>query len=207
MRFLRAPAWLVLATGLGIALLAAGTHAVAQGPGDAERGRRVFTGRQCGRCHLPRGQQGVGPLLEELRRPQGGLELAGRLWNHAPGMFMLLREGGAAWPEISVAEMADLMAYLQATPARDPAPDLSRGEVLLVRKGCLKCHRFRGEGGWVGIELTKYPGYEAPVVWATTVWNHAPRMAEEAKRMAVLYPRFSGDEMGNLVGFLRSARK
>jgi hypothetical protein len=32
-------------------------------------------------------------------------------------------------------------------------------------------------------------------------------MAEEAKRMGVLYPRFSGEEMGNLVGFLRSAAK
>ena len=103
--------------------------------------------------------------------------------------------------------MADLMAYLDADPARDPAPDLPQGQALLVRKGCLKCHRFRGEGGQVGIELTKYGGYESSVVWATAVWNHAPRMALEAQRMGFLHPRFSGEEMANLVGFLRSAAK
>jgi hypothetical protein len=32
-------------------------------------------------------------------------------------------------------------------------------------------------------------------------------MAEEARRMGVLYPRFTGEEMGNLVGLLRSTAK
>ena len=31
--------------------------------------------------------------------------------------------------------------------------------------------------------------------------------AEEARRMGVSYPRFSGEEMGNLVGLLRSTAK
>jgi cytochrome c len=150
----------------------------------------------------------MGPPVEQLRRPQGAYELAGRLWNHAPAMFVALRQEGHAWPEISAAEMADLMAYLQAEAARDPAPDISRGHVLLIRKGCLKCHRLRGEGGVVGVELAQpRAGYESAVVWAATIWSHAPRMAEEAKRMGALYPRFSGEEMGNLVGFLRSSAK
>jgi hypothetical protein len=150
----------------------------------------------------------VGPVIEELRRPQGAYELAGRFWNHAPAMFTSLRRDGVAWPEIRPAEMADLMAYLQADPSRDPAPDLSRGHILLVRGQCLKCHRYRGEGGKIAEELTRYhPGYQSPVTWAGAVWKHAPRMAEEARRMGVLYPRFTGEEMGNLVGLLRSTAK
>jgi len=199
---------LVLAAGLAGALVATVSPSAAQGPGVAERGRALFSAKKCVHCHAPRGQQARAPAVEDLRRPQGAYELAGRIWNHAPDMFATLRQEGVAWPEITAVEMADFMVYLQADPARDPAPDLSRGQALLVRKGCLKCHRFRGEGGLVGVELTQtQPGYDSPAVWAAATWRHAPRMAEEAKRMGVLYPRFSGEEMGNLVGFLRSSVK
>jgi hypothetical protein len=147
----------------------------------------------------------MGPPLEEIRRPQGAFELAGRLWNHAPGMFTAFEKEGLRWPEMSREQMTELMAYLQADPARDPTPELLQGQIVLVRKGCLKCHRLRNEGGSVGIDLTRYHGgYESPVIWATTIWNHAPRMAGHAARLGVLYPRFAGDEMANLVAFLRS---
>lgn len=206
MTALRRSSALLLAAGLAASLLGAVPPATAQGP--AERGQALFTAKQCVRCHMPKGQPGVGPAVEELRRPQGAYELAGRFWNHAPAMFTTLRREGIAWPEISAAEMADLMAYLQADLSRDPAPDLFQGQVVLVRKGCLKCHRYRGEGGWVGIELTQYhAGYESPVAWAAAVWKHAPRMAEEATSRGVLYPRFAGKEMGNLVGLLRSTAR
>ncbi len=57
----------------------------------------------------------------------------------------------------------------------------------------------------MGNELTRYQsGYESPIVWATMIWNHSPQMAKDAERMGVLYPRFSGEEMVNLVGFLRN---
>jgi len=198
--------FLLLAAWFGAALLAAGPPAEAQAPGDVARGRAIFEQKQCARCHQPGGQAGLGPALEEVRRPQGGLELAGRIWNHAPVMFALLRQQGLDWPQIGAAEMADLMAYLRADPARDPAPDLQQGQVLLIRKGCLKCHRLRGEGGSVGIEFTRYhAGYQSPVAWATTIWNHSSRMAGHSARMGVLYPRFTGDEMVNLFGFLKGS--
>jgi cytochrome c551/c552 len=193
----------LVVVGVGVALGAA-----AEAQGNAERGQATFAAKRCVRCHAARGQPSVGPVVEELRRPQGAYELVGRFWNHAPAMFTNLRREGIAWPEINPAEMADLMAYLRADASRDPAPDLSQGQMLLVRKGCLKCHSYQGEGGRIAEELTRYnPGYQSPVAWAAAVWRHAPRMAEEARRMGVLYPRFSGEEMGNLVGLLRSTAK
>jgi len=204
MRSLR-PEWPMLIAALVVATT---PPAAAQVPGDAERGRAVFSAKQCVRCHAAGGQQLVGPPVEQLSRPQGAYELAGRLWNHAPAMFATLSQEGYAWPEISATEMADLMAFLQADPARDPGPDVPRGQALMLRKGCLKCHRFRGEGGQVAVELSQpRAGYGSGVVWAAAIWSHAPRMSEEAQRMGVLYPRFSGEEMGNLVGFLRGAAK
>ena len=198
----------LLAMALALAVIASGIGFAAEAPGDPQRGQAVFQVKQCVRCHAARGQPSRGPVVEDLRRPQGAYELVGRFWNHAPAMFTTLRSEGVVWPEISVAEMADLMAYLQADSSRDPAPDLAQGHLLLVRKGCLKCHSYRGEGGRIAEELTRpNPGYQSPVAWAAAVWKHAPRMAEEARRMGVLYPRFSGEEMGNLVGLLRSAAK
>ena len=177
----------------------------AEPPGDAARGSRVFASKQCASCHRPSGQSGVGPALERLRHPQGAYELAGRLWNHAPAMFTGLTQERLEWPRINAAEMADLMAYLGADPTRDPAPDLVKGRRALVAKGCLKCHAFRGEGGRIGPDLAEgRERYAPPATWAAAVWRHTPRMAAVAIQREVLYPRFSGDEMVDLLGFLRS---
>ena len=193
---------------VGVAVLGAGTGATAEPPGDTARGRETFAAKECARCHASRGQPGVGPALEELRRPQGAFVLAGRLWNHAPAMFTVLRMENLQWPQISAAEMADLMTYLEADPARDAAPDLSRGRVTLFRKGCLKCHTLRGEGGRLGPDLAAQGGaYDSAVTWSAKMWKHTPAMAAKAMEVGVLYPRFADDEMLNLVGFLRSNAK
>lgn len=205
MRLARVLLPLLLAAGLCVPLEAGGQDADGP-PGEAARGRAIFAGKGCAGCHAPRGQSGVGPALEELRRPQGAFELAGRLWNHVPAMFAALAREGMTWPRISPAEMADLMAYLEATPARDPPPDPLKGLVTLVRKGCLKCHTLGGEGGRVAPDLaTRRAVYASAAVWAATMWTHTPTMAAAAAEQDLMYPRFSGDEMGNLLGFLGSA--
>jgi cytochrome c2 len=202
------PVSLLFGVGLGAVLLGTGQAAPAAAPGDAGRGLALFQSKECARCHLSRGRTGVGPALEDLRQPQGAWELAGRLWNHAPAMFAAFGSQGLGWPEISAAEMADLMAYLDADPARDPAPDRLQGEAELVRKGCLKCHSLRGEGGRVGPDLGGLrAAYESAPVWAARMWVHTPRMAAEARRLGILYPRFSGREMDDLIGFLKSVAK
>jgi cytochrome c2 len=205
--------WGVAVRGLLVtALLAAVpvTLAVAAEPGagDAGRGKALFTAKGCSRCHLPRGENSIGPWLEEVRRPQGAFELAGRLWNHAPAMFEEYKLEKLAWPRISEAEMTVLMVYLQAGPARDPAADRPQGEAVLVRKGCLKCHSLRGEGARIGPDLgRRRHAYDSGAAWAAAMWIHTPRMADKAREIGVLYPRFFDTELNNLVGFLRSVAR
>lgn len=193
--------------GPGLATLGLAPGALADVPGDPARGRTVFEAKGCARCHRPsEAGPGVGPALEVVRRPQGMLELAGRLWNHAPAMLAALGQAGLAWPALATGDMADLAAYLQADAARDLRPDPLQGQAALVRKGCLKCHRLRGEGGAVASDFAREPTrFQSAVGWAATVWSHAPRMADQAARLGILYPRFTGEEMTNLVGFLRQA--
>ena len=201
----RTLAMLLIGAGAGAAWLDEPRPAVA-GSADPEGGRAVFTRKQCARCHAPRGEAGPGPSLDELRRPQGAMELAGRLWNHVPAMSSALVQGGIEWPRIGLTEMADLMAFLQADPARDLAPDPAKGHVMLLKKQCLKCHSFRKEGGRIEPDLAiPRRDYGSAAAWAAAMWTHTPRMAEMATRQHVLFPRFSGDEMGNLLAFLRGA--
>jgi hypothetical protein len=134
------------------------------------------------------------------------MELAGRLWNHVPTMFQMLGANEMEWPRISAAEMGELMAFLGADGVRDPAPDPHRGHVMLLRKGCLKCHSLRREGGRIEPDLAeRREEYGSPAAWAATMWTHTPRMAAMATKLGIAYPRFSGDEMVHLVGFLRFA--
>ncbi len=192
---------LLIAIALGARLPVAGD------PGQDERGRAVFAAKQCTRCHVPRGEAGgTGPALEDLRRPQGEMQLAGRLWNHVPAMFASVSTAGVEWPTFTLAEMSDLMAYLQADAARDGKGNAAKGRVVLMRKGCLKCHSLRREGGPVKPDLAeRRADYESAAAWATTMWTHTPRMADMAKREGIAYPRFSNDEMVNLLGLLRGA--
>ena len=194
---------LVLSVGGLFVVLVASVPGRAQTVPDAERGRGVFHTKRCDGCHVP-GGGGPGPRLEDLRRPQGTLELVGRLWNHVPAMWASVSRQGLGWPDITASEMADLMAYLGADAARDPVPDPRKGQVVLMRKGCLKCHSLRREGGPVQPDLaTRRSDYDSPTAWATTMWTHTPRMVRAATAQQVPYPRFAGDEMSNLLGFLR----
>jgi len=174
--------------------------------GDADRGRALFSSKGCPRCHGPGRSPGAAPGLEELRRPQGEFELAGRLWNHVPAMFGSQAAMGVEWPTLGASEMGDLMAYLGADARRDPVPDNTLGRMVLVSKAGLKCHSLRGEGGAVKPDLAEpRSDYESAAAWAAAMWIHAPRMAAMASDRGVPYPRFSGDEMANLVGLLRSS--
>jgi cytochrome c551/c552 len=197
---------LVLSLVIGLVVSAVAIDAtVAAGPPDPERGRAVFAAKRCDRCHIAGGAHGVGPSLDDIRRTQGTLELIGRLWNHVPAMWATLALEGVAWPDITSSEMADLLAYLGADPARDAAPDAAKGQIVLVGKGCLKCHSFRREGGTVRPDLAeRRADYESPSAWAATMWTHTPRMVKVITGQQIPYPRFSGAEMAHLVSFLRS---
>jgi mono/diheme cytochrome c family protein len=186
-----------------VAVAVAGAGTASAQPGDASRGRQVFEVKRCARCHRPHGEPSVGPPAERVRQPQGAYELAGRLWSHVPQMFTALTHEGVPWPDVSEVEMADLMVYLGADPARDPRPDPLRGHDTLVTKGCLKCHSLRGEGARLASAFEERKTLFAPPArWAATIWRHTPRMAALAMERGILYPRFSDAEMRHLAAYL-----
>lgn len=168
-------------------------------------GERVALATGCGACHaLPgeaRGQK-PGPSFLAPAPPQPASEVLRRLWNHIPGMRQHFLARGLAWPVIQTREMADLLTFLGMQPGLERHPNLDRGRVLLLQKGCLKCHALAGEGARVAPDLGRFRQFGSPIPLATALWNHAPAMLDRIDKSGIPYPVFQEGEMADLLGFL-----
>jgi mono/diheme cytochrome c family protein len=145
-------------------------------PGDAARGRRLFTDRACAQCHGLTGavQPGVKPVNQwiALSDPIG---LTEAMWNHAPNMFMEFKLKKVSWPQLSGQDLADLLVYLRNL---GPSPELSgvfetstgtNGEAVFSSKGCATCHQSGS------VVAPRIKGQTLTEI-AAEMWDHAPRM-------------------------------
>ena len=78
-------------------------------PGDPERGKNVFTKKQCNLCHAKGTKM---PNLSGLKGQISPIFMAQAMWNHGPEMLEKMRKAKVPWTKIDVKEMADLMEYL-----------------------------------------------------------------------------------------------
>ena len=131
--------------------------------GDPGRGRVLYRNRACGGCHEPLEEEGA-PLGPEL------LGLPDK--TRAAWLAAWLRSPRALWPgarmpdpELSEAEIADLVAYLLGEPPTPPERELTvtpekveRGRALVETLGCHGCHDVPGvpEGTLAGPELVGF---------------------------------------------------
>ena len=103
----------VLFTAVLLLLLADFVWSAEPPEGDREQGRRLFEEKGCIQCHSPPGKpKEIGPPLAALQRRQGLLQVAGRLWNHAPAMQEEFAKRGKTWPTLSTKEVANLAVFL-----------------------------------------------------------------------------------------------
>jgi len=85
------------------------------GAGDPRKGLAVATAKGCLACHSVRGEGGA--VAPDLRRGRGAETAAGALaalWNHSFIGEVQPPRGRAPWSEMTAAEMADLIAFLQS---------------------------------------------------------------------------------------------
>jgi mono/diheme cytochrome c family protein len=83
-------------------------------PGDAARGKELFSSKGCMRCHAVRGEGGdIGPDLGTSEWVKSPVITAQVMWNHAPIMAAKMKETNLPWPKFEGNEMADLFEYLK----------------------------------------------------------------------------------------------
>ena len=147
--------------------------------GDPHQGAKLFfETKGCARCHPV---NGVGansaPDLGFSRSPQSSLaQMVSAMWNHAPSMWEGMRAQGIAYPDLDREDMVNLFAFLYTAHYVDEPGDERRGALLFVSKGCARCHGAQGTVNGLAPDLANVKGIDTPIVWAQTMWNHAPKM-------------------------------
>jgi len=200
---------LVLLSGVGLKVPPAlGGHEALSAllPGNPLEGSRFFIEKGCLRCHAVQEVGGVtGPDLGRgiLNRPL--LEIAGVMWNHLPGMEHVFQEKRVVRPTFKPSEMASLIAFLYYLSSLDPPGDAATGARLYRQKGCQTCHSLGGKGGRIGPALDEYSRYASPLFLTTALWENGKAMAEKMREMAVPRPTVEGNDVPDLLAYIRAA--
>ena len=132
--------------------------------------------------------------------------MAGLLWNHAPVMWAAMDARGVARPELSEQQAADLFVYFFAARYFEQPGDARRGERVFRAKRCVECHGI-GSALRQGIQpVSAWKSLADPIALAQQMWNHAGEMRPALDRTGIPYPRFSAQEMADLLAYLRNTQ-
>ncbi len=178
-------------------------------PGNPRMGQRLFDQKACSKCHGLRGKGGeVGPDLSEHagELSRSLTQVVATMWNHGRSMILTMKEMGIDPPTFSEREMADIVAYLYFLNYFDEPGDIDRGEKVFAEKGCARCHSPKAERADMGPYLAKIGRHSSPVDLATSMWNHAPEMAERMRMKKIPWPNFKKGEMGDLIEYIGSEK-
>ncbi len=182
-------------------------------PGDAERGRKLLDEKHCLACHAIAGQGGRGgPDLARWAPYRNPVSWVQAMWNHGLTMQSMMAGRGLSWPEFRDGDMADLIACIRSLAMNPkPRPELrqanaSAGRQVFQAKGCAQCHAIRGAGGARAPDLGAQPFPRTLGQFAGLMWNHAPAMWTSMQARRVAPPRFSNQEMADLIAYLFTER-
>jgi mono/diheme cytochrome c family protein len=162
-------------------------------PGDAARGKRLFTDKRCASCHEIAGG-GPGKPVGEWESLSDPVMLLTRIWNHTSQMRAAFAEKRIAWPQFTAQEMTDLLVYVQNLPhTRSTVMEFSvtppeAGKALFESKGCADCHRGK-------LALEGRLGNTTLTGVAAAMWNHSHEMLQ-------MPPALSDDEMRRIVSYV-----
>lgn len=166
-------------------------------PGDAARGRQVFTSKRCADCHsLSSPKPGSPRPVSAWHWLTDPIGLAAEMWNHAPQMAPEFARKNIPYPQLTAQEFTDLRVYLQNLPeTRGRQPEFSpasarTGEELFQLKGCTGCHKWNVAGA-------SRPTHRSLTEFSVAMWNHAGKMGKNP-------PLLNYQEMRRIVGYLWS---
>jgi mono/diheme cytochrome c family protein len=155
------------------------------------QGEALFQSKGCAACHTAK--------LALTARLKGKTltDIGVAMWSHASKM-------AANSPRLEVDEMRDLLSYLWAEQFFQDSGDLSAGRRVFKEKSCVSCHNDPSTGA---PQLPRAGQSFTSSQMVSALWHHGPQMHEQMKSKSIAWPRFSGKEMADLVGYLNSSVK
>lgn len=168
-------------------------------------GKTVFNEKECNRCHSIFGEGGKGgPDFGKDKYYGTNLELAATMWNHYPMMSKKLKKNNIEFPELSTDELQNLIDYLLYVRYFSEHGNEFRGRKLLKTMNCVKCHKFGGEGGTIGPDMSLHKEYISPMKLAEAMWNHGPNMKELFKENEIEHSEFWKDDIIHVSAAIKS---
>ena len=179
-------------------------------PGNEYRGRKLLKTKSCVKCHKFGGVGGdLGPDICKSKEYMSPLQLAEGLWNHGPQLMQLFEEKKIKRPEFAGNEMIDLAVAIRSymSPTKVPVAafslgDATRGEKLIVNKGCKNCHSIRGVGGNIGPDFVDLDLNCSVTEIAGRMWNHGPKMWAAMQEKGITVPTFAKGEMADVIAYI-----
>lgn len=155
-----------------------------------EGGEGLFEKSGCAGCH--KGEQSLENRLGDATLT----DVAASLWNHSSRMYN-------PHPELSLAEMRQIMGYVWARQFFLPKGDITNGKKVFETKRCATCHNDASSGAPA---LTKPSEPFSAIAMVSVLWKHGPRMFREMEQKKIGWPQLSPAEMNNLIAYLNSRR-
>ena len=172
------------------------------GVGNVENGMQMFKTKGCIQCHAIFGKGGKdAPDLGKTVSRSNVTALITQIWNHAGKMRARFQEKKLQWPYFQETEMNDLIVFLYSLNYEDTAGDPKRGEAIFRENRCMDCH-FKTDADRQKI-VQDLRSADA-ILFATKLWNHIPAMEAAMVTQAVPWPQMSGQQLRDVLAFLKN---
>lgn len=169
----------------------------------------IFTTHGCVLCHSLEGEKtaGKGPAVSSMPEFTSLLDFGASLWNHGPETIRNMESLRVAVPKLEGKDIASLISYIAFyryyNTDRMAAGNATRGEIAWKGLKCSGCHSLEGESGKKGPVLHNYQNF-TPVQMAQAMWAHGPKMTDTMGSHGIHIPRLSGEDIIDILAFIRS---
>ncbi|MGA2270867.1 MAG: c-type cytochrome [Bryobacteraceae bacterium] len=154
----------------------------------SDSGEALFQSKGCSGCH-------TGKLaLEGLLRNQTLTDIAVDMWNHQPSMK-------PPPPSLSQEEMRQIVGYIWARLYFRGNGNAERGQKVFAEKNCAVCHNDPSSGA---PKLAKGKDAYSDITLMSTLWEHGPRMLDLMNQKKLAWPRFTAQQMSDLIAYLNA---
>jgi cytochrome c551/c552 len=176
--------------------------------GNPVKGKILSEKKGCMKCHAVGGKGGnLGPDFRDINLNYSVTQIAGKMWNHGPKMWEIMKKEEISFPVFEKGEMADVIAYLYGLQLEDAPGDVEQGQKLIMDKKCLSCHSMQGKGGNISVDFASINELDAPLTMIGIMWNHSPAMQKRLVEKNLAWPELNGRDMANLYAYLQSISK
>jgi cytochrome c551/c552 len=173
---------------------------------DSARGEQLFKSLACVQCHSVNGVGGhiAADLGHRIDRNFTPASLASTMWNHAPTMWAAMREREIRAGDLDQQAADDLFAYFYSARFFEKPGDAGRGKRLFADRACALCHGLN-EAARPGVKpVSQWESLADPIALTEAMWNHAPGMLAEFKLQNMRWPQLSGQDLTDLLVYLRN---